>query len=205
MKLSFININDVTDREICEWSADISEKKRESILRMHQPQKAKLRIAADGLCRRAVADELGISPSEVVFTENLYGKPETHGINFSVSHSGNLAVCAVSEHLIGIDIEEIRAIRSETAKRFACGEELSYIGNNIVRLFEIWTLKEAYFKCIGTGLNSDIKSVSFAVTDNGTVCSKDGFQCRFVKIADGYICAVCEQVHTREDDNYAQP
>lgn len=202
MKLSFININDVSDREIGEWTAELSEKKRESISRMKQPQKAALRIAADALCRRAVAAETGISPRDVVFGENPYGKPEANGVFFSVSHSGSIAVCAVSERPIGVDTEEIRSIRPEVAKRFACDDELMYIGNSSVRLLEIWTLKEAYFKCIGTGLGTDIKSVSFTVADSGIICSKGGFKCRFEKIADGYICAVCEK--NREDDNHAQ-
>ena len=95
--------------------------------------------------------------------------------------------------VIGIDIEALREIRPDAAKRFASAEELEYIGSDPRRLFEIWTLKEAYFKCVGTGIGSDIKSVTFTVDGDDIRCSEPGFTCKFISIADGYICSVCEK------------
>ena len=62
---------------------------------------------------------------------------------------------------------------------------------DIDRFFEIWTLKEAFFKCKGTGLGSDIKSVCFEITEGNVSCSDNGYSLFFEKTSDGYVCSVC--------------
>ena len=157
MKITFINSAEISDELLAEWLLEADENKQREINRMQQADKRRLRIAADHLCRAAAAEALGLSPAEVKFGKNEHGKPTTDGIEFNLSHSGNIAVCAVSGKPVGIDIEALREIRPDVAKRFASAEELEYIGSDPRRLFEIWTLKEAYFKCVGTGIGSDIK------------------------------------------------
>ncbi len=65
---------------------------------------------------------------------------------------------------VGIDIERIRDV-DERLIRYVCSEkELEYVfaGNNqnetTKRFFRIWTVKEAYFKCLGTGI-TNLKSI----------------------------------------------
>ncbi len=193
MKITFINSAEISDELLAEWLLEADENKQREINRMQQADKRRLRIAADHLCRAAAAEALGLSPAEVKFGKNEHGKPTTDGIEFNLSHSGNIAVCAVSGKPVGIDIEALREIRPDVAKRFASAEELEYIGSDPRRLFEIWTLKEAYFKCVGTGIGSDIKSVTFTVDGGYIRCSEPGFTCKFISIADGYICSVCEK------------
>lgn len=193
MKIAFISSAEISDELLAEWLLEADESKRCEISLMRQANKRRLRIAADHLCRTAAAEVLGLSPSEVKFGKNEHGKPITDGMEFNLSHSGDIAVCAVSDKPIGIDIEALREIRPDAAKRFASAEELEYIGSDPRRLFEIWTLKEAYFKCVGTGIGSDIKSVTFTVDGDDIRCSEPGFTCKFISIADGYICSVCEK------------
>lgn len=193
MKIAFISSAEIGDELLAEWLLEADESKRREISLMRQADKRRLRIAADHLCRTAAAEALGLSPAEVKFGKNEHGKPITDGMEFNLSHSGDIAVCAVSDKPIGIDIEALREIRTDAAKRFASAEELEYIGSDPRRLFEIWTLKEAYFKCVGTGIGSDIKSVTFTVDGDDIRCSKPGFTCKFISIADGYICSVCEK------------
>lgn len=193
MKIAFISSAEIGDELLAEWLLEADESKRCEISLMRQADKRRLRIAADHLCRTAAAEALGLSPAEVKFGKNEHGKPITDGMEFNLSHSGDIAVCAVSDKPIGIDIEALREIRPDAAKRFASAEELEYIGNDPRRLFEIWTLKEAYFKCVGTGIGSDIKSVTFTVDGDDIRCSEPGFTCKFISIADGYICSVCEK------------
>lgn len=193
MKIAFISSADLSDELLAEWLLEADESKRREISLMRQADKRRLRIAADHLCRTAAAEALGLSPAEVKFGKNEHGKPITDGMEFNLSHSGDIAVCAVSDKPIGIDIEALREIRPDAAKRFASAEELEYIGSDPRRLFEIWTLKEAYFKCVGTGIGSDIKSVTFTVDGDDIRCSEPGFTCKFISIADGYICSVCEK------------
>ncbi len=193
MKIAFISSAEIGDGPLAEWLLEADESKRREISLMRQEDKRRLRIAADHLCRTAAAEALGLSPAEVKFGKNEHGKPITDGMEFNLSHSGDIAVCAVSDKPVGIDIEAVREIRPDAAKRFASAEELEYIGGDQRRLFEIWTLKEAYFKCVGTGIGSDIKSVTFTVNGDDIRCSEPGFTCKFISIADGYICSVCEK------------
>lgn len=193
MKIAFISSAEISDELLAEWLLEADESKRREISLMRQADKRRLRIAADHLCRTSAAEALGLSPAEVKFGKNEHGKPITDGMEFNLSHSGDIAVCAVSDKPIGIDIEALREIRPDAAKRFASAEELEYIGSDPRRLFEIWTLKEAYFKCVGTGIGSDIKSVTFTVDGDDIRCSEPGFTCKFISIADGYICSVCEK------------
>lgn len=196
MKLYSCNISSVTDEKFREWFNDMSESRKEAVRKLLIPQKQKLKIAADRICRKAVSEFCGIPANKIEFAVSEHGKPYAKGldVHFSISHSGDYAVCAVSDKEIGADIEKIRNINPEASKRFACENEKIYINSHADGFFEIWTLKEAYFKCIGTGLNADIKTVSFEISESDISCSEKGFDCLFHQIADGYICSTCEKI-----------
>ncbi len=195
MKIFSCNINNIPDCDLYAWYNNMSESRKESVKKLPVPRKQKLSIAADHICRIAIAEFCCISPDDISFSANEYGKPYAVGldVNFSISHSGDYAICAVSEKEIGADIEKIREINPAVSKRFTSESEADYISSHKNGLFEIWTLKEAYFKCIGTGLNKEIKNVSFDINGNSIICSEEGYECSFHSIADGYICSVCEK------------
>lgn len=195
MKIYSCNISDISSSEFTEWFENMSDSRKESVKKLLIPQKQKSKIAADNLCRNAISDYCGISAKKIEFGTEKNGKPFAKGldIHFNISHSGDLVVCAVSDKEIGIDIEKIRSINPRVFEKFADKKEVEYINSHKNGLFEIWTLKEAYFKCIGTGLGADIKNVSFDITESNVKCSEKGFNCLFHKIADGYICSTCER------------
>lgn len=195
MKLYSCNISSVTDEKFREWFNDMGEARKEAVRKLLVPQKQKLKIAADRICRKAISEFCGIPTNKIEFGVSEHGKPYAKGldVHFSISHSGDYAVCAVSDKEIGADIEKIRNINPEASKRFACENERNHINSHADGFFEIWTLKEAYFKCIGTGLGADIKNISFEISESGIACSEKGFDCLFHQIEDGYICSTCEK------------
>lgn len=195
MKIYLININDVTEKELSHWFDCMSDSRKEEVRNIKNKSKYVSKIISDHICRKSVSEFCGIPENKIVFSKNEYGKPFANGTNahFSVSHSGELVICAVSENEIGIDIEKKREIRPDISKRFATDSENEYIGNDTDRLFEIWTLKEAYFKCTGTGLGADIKTVSFKKTGNNFVCSKKGYSIAKLDLPDGYTGFVCSK------------
>lgn len=196
MKIYFLNINDLTDERFSEFGKAMSDERKAEISKIKNPDSAKQRMAADYLCRKAVSEFSGIPEKNIIIKRTATGKPyaENAQAEFSVTHSKELVACAVSENEIGIDAEKIRNVNFRAAARFATEEEIAYIGENIVRFFEIWTLKEAYFKCIGTGLGSDIKNVSFRIENGSIECSEEGFKCSFYPLTDGYCCSICEKI-----------
>lgn len=89
------------------------------------------------------------------------GKPyfiNSPHVHFSLSHSGTMAMCAVSTQNVGADIQNIRTFKDEICKRFFTPTECDYICESSSseektdRFFEIWTLKEAYSKMTGGGI-----------------------------------------------------
>lgn len=195
MKIYHFNIADATAEQLAQWSEQMSDERRQSVMRMKVEQKRNLRIAADALCRNAIAEFCGVSPAGIIFEYTRHGKPYAKGlpVHFSISHSGDIAVCAVSDNEIGIDIEKIRTVNPRSAERFASEKEREYIRTAENGFFEIWTLKEAYFKCIGTGLGSDIKNVTFNVSDSGIACSENGYELSFYETDKDYICSICKK------------
>lgn len=196
MKVYSVNITDLTDERLAEFGELMSDERKAEISAMKNPFSAKQRIAADYLCRKAVSEFCSIPENEIIIRKTPSGKPyaENAKAEFSISHSKEIAVCAVSENEIGIDAEKIRKVNFRAATRFATEEELDYIGENTERFFEIWTLKEAYFKCIGTGLGADIKNVSFRIGNGKVECSEKDFKCSFYPLTDGYCCSICEKI-----------
>lgn len=195
MKICKFNINDADSRQLEIWFEQMSDKRKEAVNRMAVEHKKKLRTAADALCRKAISDFCGISPADIVFEYNENGKPYAKGlpVYFSISHSGDFAVCAVSDCEVGIDIEKKRPVRLQISDKFATEKEKKYINSSQNGFFEIWTLKEAYFKCIGTGLSKDIKNISFDISKDGIKCSENGYDFSFHEIDKEYICSVCKK------------
>ncbi|QOR34870.1 4'-phosphopantetheinyl transferase superfamily protein [Clostridium sp. 'deep sea'] len=105
------------------------------------------------------------------FAKNEYGKPyltEYPHIHFNVSHAGNWVVSAISNNSVGIDVEEIKPVDFEIAKRFFAKEEYLTLLNTkeseqLEYFFKIWTLKESYIKAIGKGLAISLDSFSFTL------------------------------------------
>lgn len=192
-KLKFLNIASLDQSSLDCWFDSMSNERRKETLALLPENKKRQKIAADMLCRQMLAEAEGLSPAEIIIKKSKNGKPyaENSSYKFSVSHCGNTVVCAVSKNEIGVDVERIRNIRFKMSEKFACENEIEYIGENLDRFFKIWTLKEAYFKCKGTGLGADIKSVSFNITESGIICSESGYELFSGETADGFICSVC--------------
>lgn len=193
MQIYKCNISEITENELNDWFVSMNTERRNEVMRLVSPKKRALKIAADRLCRKAISEFCGVSYNEIDFIKNEFGKPFVKDLpaHFSISHSGDTVVCAVSDKEIGIDIEKIKPYNIKVAEKFATETELEYIRSSEKGFFEIWTSKEAYFKCIGTGLNADIKKVSFEITPSRIICSEKGYELSFHNIDKDYICTSC--------------
>jgi 4'-phosphopantetheinyl transferase len=105
--------------------------------------------------KRKMLENLKISAS---------GRPYIEGnLDFNLSHSGNLVVCAGSiDSRIGIDIEEKRNIKPETVDIVLTDEELNTINTSpqpSEKLLELWTKKESLAKATGVGILNEFKDI----------------------------------------------
>ena len=95
------------------------------------------------------------------------GKPyliDYPGIYFSLSHSGNMAVLAISDREVGIDVQERRGYQEKVMKRFYHESEIAVIeaisdsAEKANCFYQMWTAKEAYIKFTGKGMGQDLRS-----------------------------------------------
>lgn len=82
---------------------------------------------------------------------NEHGKPISENRFFNISHSHGLVVFIEDVVPVGIDIEQIQAVKNGLIDFVSNKEEKNYIHDE-QSFYEIWTNKEALVKALGTGI-----------------------------------------------------
>ncbi len=131
--------------------------------------------AADALSRFA-----GREKESFAFERGEHGKPYVTGeeIYFSLSHSGEMLICAVAENEVGADIEKMRHVKMHEKNAERC-----FSGENPKRervFFDLWVRKEAFLKYTGEGFSGGIDKNA----------GDDVFMLSFEE-PEGYMTAVC--------------
>lgn len=100
------------------------------------------------LCRAALADYTGVEGEGAVLAVTPGGKPYAVGLDtqFSLSHSGGLALCAVGDAPVGADIERARTVSSRLMGK---AQTAGYDGKTDFLYW--WTAREANCKRLGRG------------------------------------------------------
>ncbi len=101
-------------------------------------------------------------------------------LQFNISHSHELALCAVSARReVGIDLEYLRPLSEAVplAKRFFSTGEHALIQALPVEeqayvFFRLWTAKEAYLKATGKGLSHPLDQVEIIRTQSSWALSE---------------------------------
>ena len=157
-------------------------KRRAEVRRIKDKKSACGILTAYALLRRELKLYHGISRPVIAYEKA--GKPylpEYPRLHFSISHSREYAVCAVSDTPVGTDGETVRALRDSLWRRVLTQSEYSWADGDPGRLFRLWTLKESYFKFTGTGLAPPWRSRSARTVVNRPGCLQhtlisDGFR-----------------------------
>lgn len=125
--------------------------------------------------RRLLSSVLNVPSAEVPIQCGNHGKPSVpaaavghsnHGIEFNVSHSGQLGLIAITTgHPVGVDVEQFdtRVQILKLAERFFSPFEAESLANlaphkQLAGFYRGWTCKEAYIKAIGNGLSQSLAS-----------------------------------------------
>ena len=155
----------------------------------------RLSLGAGILLQKALP---GADLNAVLTGEN--GKPylKDAGVCFNLSHAGSYAVCAVGPDP-GCDIEKIRPVREDVARRFFHPEEFALLQaepDAAVRerlFFRLWTLKESYIKATGKGLSQPLGSFCVLWDEAGPFLKglRDRYTLKEYAAPEGYACAVC--------------
>jgi 4'-phosphopantetheinyl transferase len=119
-----------------------------------------------------------VDPTDWSFAAGRYGRPfvaapaTSTALHFSLSHADGCVACVVSGHeAVGVDVETVsrRVAPLSTALRFFAPEEVETLRGlpepaAIERFFDYWTLKEAYLKARGFGLNLPLDAFAMQVS-----------------------------------------
>lgn len=124
-------------------------------------------ILSHALLNRILSDKLIVNPVSIEFNYNTNNKPSVKGtqINFNLSHSNNAWCVAISQsYTVGIDIEKVNDNFNYQSILEDCfsSKEIKIITTSLYpeqELYKLWTRKEAVLKCIGIGLNADLKAI----------------------------------------------
>lgn len=173
----------ISRNEVQVWFASAKESGIEaewlsSLPASEQQQASRFRFARDRIryvlgkymVRDLLARALHTQPQQIEFAFNKYGKPtlvRDCSVTFNLAHAAEYVVCALAvERDIGVDIEAERSDIDfmDLALPNFCASEIRNLeascGTRRLHLFyKYWTLKEAYLKAEGSGLNTGLTEV----------------------------------------------
>lgn len=144
----------------------LSRDERERAARYRGAELERRFVRSRAALRRVLARYRGEDAKAIVFEYGTHGKPRVARDEppFSVSHSGGVAVVAVSgAGAVGVDTEEVRPIGDlddldDLAARNFAAREFDVVAAappsaRTTVFLRVWTAKEAYVKAVGEGLS----------------------------------------------------
>ncbi|MDE6105574.1 MAG: 4'-phosphopantetheinyl transferase superfamily protein [Bacteroidales bacterium] len=141
------------------------------------------------LLLRGLQTEYGLSEiPEISF--GTFGKPyfKSHpDIHFNISHCDKAVVCALSDSVVGVDVEAIRPFDREMAEYVSAPEELEAIlasTDPALAFTLLWTRKESYSKLTGQGLDTPKEIREILIANHALFHTT-------VNEAGGYIVTLC--------------
>lgn len=201
MKIYYAEVRELNNEKMSAYFGGLSEYRKEKISKLKYEKDKKLSLAAGILLSRALED-YDISEKNCKYIIGEHGKPallDYSDINFSISHSGDLAVLIIGRDInCGIDAEQIKHFPSKEkiAKRFFNQKDFDVLNSlderSADRYFaKVWTRAESYAKMTGKGLDfSD--EVQSKVTDDAFMNERSIYFEEFnLELNMSYLICVC--------------
>jgi len=192
----------VTADELARCRAILNDEERARADRFRFEKHARRFTVARAFLRETLGEVTGRAPESVEITLSQYGKPLVEGVQFNLSHSSELAVIAIAEWRVGIDVEKVRERPAmEMAERFFAPDEIEQLRNVAAddrqhAFFRCWTSKEAYLKARGEGITLPLDwfIVSLDRDAPALLRARDDDPSRWslsrVDVREGYVCTV---------------
>lgn len=185
MTVKWEYISGLSDEDIDRWH-NTAPRDRISAVERKRNEADRLRsILGDVLAVRTINDIT--CRTDIVLKRDASGRPYVDSLPLfiSVSHSGSIAVCAVSDRPVGIDVEQIKKRSFKLTDRIFSKDEIAYISGSAKRFFEVWTAKEAYAKMTGEGIRAVLRGI-YTDIKSGNVMG----EALSITEYNGYICSV---------------
>ncbi|HUQ06603.1 MAG TPA: 4'-phosphopantetheinyl transferase superfamily protein [Kofleriaceae bacterium] len=174
--LTWTDSVDPTDSARCLVLLSADERARHD--RFHFDRDRHVYRVAHALLRTTLSRYAPIAPSDWRFVTTSHGRPELVPgtckvpLRFNISHTRGLVACAVTlEREVGVDVEA--ADRADdpldsmepyfAPREIASLRRLPSAAAQRARFFTLWTLKEAYIKARGLGLEIPLHQFAFDI------------------------------------------
>lgn len=173
----YINVTQFENETLFRAKLNVLSPYRQQKIASLKQKKDKYRSLGAGIALDCALADYGIKESNVEYELGEWGKPSLKfypDIHFSLSHSGDYAICSISDRPVGSDIERARPGKLRVADRFFTSEERAflYAGKDeeeiMQRMFRIWTMKEGFLKAIGRGISTSMREFSICVNEGQT-------------------------------------
>ena len=192
----------------------LAERQRAQAFRF--PKDRDLYVAAHIFLRRVLSQYAPLAAAHWQFNHNAYGKPSIANVGydwlqFNLSHTQGMIACAVVRgRAVGVDIEQINRLCDLPS---LCQYVLTPIEATDVlaaslpheqteRFFTYWTLKEAYIKARGMGLQLPLQQFAFLRGNLTNWClsldpslqnTEENWQFNAYRAGNNYCLAYCVQ------------
>lgn len=196
----------------------LSDSEQERAQRFHFESDREKYTLYHAALRIILSGVVGVSPHKLSLSLADKGKPyltDFPGIHFNLSHAGEMAVLAVADVPIGIDVEWIKVKQDclALARRFFHYDEVKYLeglpSHKLLNsFFGIWVAKEAFVKALGEGISFGLNKFSIQLTDekpvvgwldaHDTLVESAPWQMHYLPMASDYRGCVCYQGQRKE-------
>lgn len=168
----------------------LSPYRRQRVEQTKHPEERRRRLGA-GVALDYALSTLGLREKAMKIGLTEHKKPyftDHPHICFNLSHSGDWAVCALSDGYVGVDVQEPRPI-SQALRRGALAphEEPA----NDWDFFRVWCAKESYIKAYGIGMDMRGLEVELSLPGVRPVLGHRGFERVREYALPGAAMAVC--------------
>ncbi|MBQ7265972.1 MAG: 4'-phosphopantetheinyl transferase superfamily protein [Firmicutes bacterium] len=206
--LYVLNTEELKDKYIYEYWYDKMPLYRREKTDFFMFEKDKRLSLAAGILLKKALDEHNVEDRDILCGKN--GKPylKDKKLHFNISHSENMAVCAVSDRVVGVDTEKVHIFEEGLINFVFHKEEIDCIRKNYADPDEgftfLWTVKESAMKYFGTGLALEPKGISVDMAGRvRAYCegyNSDALYFTRYNI-EGYVLTVCSEYEMFTEDH----
>lgn len=202
LEIYLLDVSDMTEEKFNNVLDGLSERRRARALGYVNIKDGNLSAGAGYLLDCALK-KYGLTEKNVEIVLGGHGKPyfKKLGLFFSLSHSGDIAVCALSDGEVGADVQKIKTPTDALIKR-VCSESEIKSYNSLKEdergkfFTRLWTAKESYLKFTGEGIDIPLRDLSVSLTQPIKIVRQGETQA--VNFAEygicGYAVSVCAKV-----------
>jgi 4'-phosphopantetheinyl transferase len=207
---------DVSQNVIADLVPILSDVETARLQRMLCEEAVRRFVVSHGALRKILGLYVDERPERIRFVTDARGKPHLASpanaptVYFSLSHSSEFALCAVTKGRdVGVDVEQVRPISAwrEIVARYFSRQEREALhavspDQTLEAFFQGWTRKEAYSKALGQGVSRHWTQFSVSLMPGavvelpgaGTKVGNDGrFTLCPLEPGAGYVAAVAAQ------------